>query len=61
MASIRNTAQEFFNACETGKGWDGCKAYCHSTATFSAQAGALNGVDTLQAYTEWMKGLLGWA
>ena len=58
MASIRNTAQEFFNACETGKGWDGCKAYCHSTATFSAQAGALNGVDTLQAYTEWMKGLL---
>jgi predicted ester cyclase len=57
MASIRNTAQEFFNACETGKGWDGCKAYCHSTATFSAQAGALNGVDTLQAYTEWMKGL----
>ena len=57
MASIRNTAQEFFNACETGKGWDGCKSYCHSTATFSAQAGALNGVDTLQAYTEWMKGL----
>jgi len=57
MASIRNTAQQFFNACETGKGWDGCKAYCHSTATFSAQAGALNGVDTLQAYTEWMKGL----
>jgi len=57
MVSIRNTAQEFFNACETGKGWDGCKAYCHSTATFSAQAGALNGVDTLQAYTEWMKGL----
>jgi steroid delta-isomerase-like uncharacterized protein len=57
MASIRNTAQEFFNACETGKGWDGCQAYCHSTATFSAQAGALNGVDTLQAYTEWMKGL----
>ena len=57
MASIRNTAQEFFNACETGKGWDGCKAYCHSAATFSAQAGALNGVDTLQAYTEWMKGL----
>ena len=57
MASIRNTAQEFFNACETGKGWDGCKAYCHSTATFSAQAGALNGVDTLQAYTDWMKGL----
>ena len=57
MASIRNTAQEFFDACETGKGWDACKAHCHSAATFSAQAGALNGVDTLQGYTEWMKGL----
>ncbi len=57
MASIRNTAHEFFDACETGKGWDACKAYCHSGATFAAQAGALNGVDTLQAYTEWMKGL----
>jgi len=57
MTSIRDIAEQFFAACETGKGWDGCKAYCHSTATFSAQAGALNGVDTLQAYTEWMKGL----
>ena len=57
MASIGKTAQEFFDACETGKGWNACQQYCHSTATFSAQAGALNGVDTLQGYTEWMKGL----
>jgi steroid delta-isomerase-like uncharacterized protein len=57
MASIKNTAQKFFDACETGKGWDGCKAYCHPAATFSAQAGALNGVDTLEGYTDWMKGL----
>jgi steroid delta-isomerase-like uncharacterized protein len=57
VASIRSTAQQFFDACETGKGWDGCKAYCHPAATFSAQAGALNGVDTLEGYTEWMKGL----
>ncbi len=58
MSSIRTTAQEFFDACETGKGWSGCKSYGHSGATFSAQAGALNGVDTLEAYTECMKGLL---
>ena len=57
MTSIRHTAQEFFDACETGKGWNGCKAYCHSGATFSAQAAALNGVDTLEGYTDWMKGL----
>jgi len=55
--SIQNTAEQFFEACETGKGWEACRAYCHEGATFSAQAGALAGVDTLQGYTEWVKGL----
>jgi predicted ester cyclase len=58
MPSIRDTAERFFDACETGKGFEVCKQYCHPGATFSAQAGALAGVVTLQAYTEWMKGLL---
>ena len=58
MSSIRDTAEQFFDACETGKGWDVCQRYCHAGATFSAQAVALAGVDTLQGYTEWMKGLL---
>ena len=57
MASIRETAERFFEACETGKGWEGCKQYCHSGATFSAQADALGDVKTLEGYTEWMKGL----
>lgn len=57
MSSIKETAERFFDACETGKGWEGCKQYCHPDATFSAQASALAGVDTLEAYTEWMKGL----
>ena len=39
MSSIKETAEQFFEACETGKGWDGCQAYCHADATFSAQAG----------------------
>jgi predicted ester cyclase len=55
---MKQTAERFFEACETGKGWDGCQQYCHAGATFSAQAGALADVTTLQAYTEWMKGLL---
>jgi predicted ester cyclase len=59
MSSIKETALEFFDACETGQGWQGCQQYCQPDATFSAQAGALAGVDTLRAYTEWMKGLLG--
>jgi predicted ester cyclase len=57
MNSIKQTAERFFDACETGKGWDVCKQYCHTDASFSAQAGALAGVTTLQGYTEWMKGL----
>lgn len=58
MSSIKETAERFFDACETGKGWEVCQHYCHAGASFSAQAGALLGVDTLQAYTDWMKGLL---
>jgi predicted ester cyclase len=57
MSEILETAKLFFHACETGKGWDGCSAYCHPDATFSAQAGALSDISTLDAYTEWMKGL----
>ena len=41
-----------------GKGWAGCRQYCHQGATFSAQAGALAGVATLERYAKWMKGLL---
>jgi len=57
MSSIRDTAEKFFDACETGKGWEGCKQYCRPDATFSAQADALAGVGTVAAYADWMKGL----
>lgn len=55
---IAKIAFDFFDACETGKGWEICKAFCHEGATFSAQADALADVTTLEAYVEWMKGLL---
>jgi len=58
MSDRLNRAKQFFEACETGEGWDGCKAYCHPDATFSAQTGVLADVRTLEAYTEWMKGML---
>ena len=58
MASMAGTAKKFFEACETGKGWDGCKEYCTSGATFSAQAEPLADTKTLQQYADWMKGLL---
>ena len=58
MTSIRDTAERFFEACETGQGWAGCEQYCEAGATFAAQTDTLAGVETLEAYTEWMKGLL---
>lgn len=59
MTEIAEIAEKFFVACETGKGWEGCKAYCAAGATFAAQSEPLAGVKTLQAYCDWMKGILG--
>lgn len=56
--TITEIAKEFFVACETGKGWEACKAYCTPGATFDAQAEPLADVQDLKQYTDWMKGLL---
>jgi predicted ester cyclase len=55
---ITNIAEAFFAACEAGKGWEVCRAYCTPDATFSAQAEPLQGITTLADYTDWMKGLM---
>jgi predicted ester cyclase len=57
IESITHTARAFFDACETGKGWSGCSAYCQPDASFAAQAEPLADMPTLQQYTEWMRGL----
>jgi predicted ester cyclase len=56
--TITETAHAFFEACETGKGWEGCSAHCHPNASFAAQAEPLADLHTLQDYTEWMKAML---
>jgi hypothetical protein len=58
MSTILGQARSFFDACETGKGWDECQNYCHPQATFSCQSAALADLDTLEEYCEWMKNLL---
>lgn len=58
MSSIKETAGQFMDACDLGKGWEVCQQYCHPGATFSAQADALAEIDSLEAYTAWAKGLL---
>ncbi|MEM7470062.1 MAG: nuclear transport factor 2 family protein [Pseudomonadota bacterium] len=52
------TAQAFFDACETGKGAEVCAQWCTSDASFACQADALADVTTLAAYCDWMQGLL---
>jgi predicted ester cyclase len=56
---ITDTAHAFVDACERGRGWEACGAYCHPDATFAAQAEPLAEVTTLKDYADWMKALLG--
>jgi len=57
MGPMIETPKEFFTACETGKGWAGCKEFCETDATLAAQAEPLAGVKTLAEYADWMKGM----
>ena len=49
-------AEKFFIACETPKGWAGCKEYVADGASFVAQSEPLAEIDTVEAYCEWMAG-----
>jgi predicted ester cyclase len=57
-ASITETAKTFFDALDTGQGWEACSPYCHPDATFAAQAEPLAEIRTLAEYAEWMKGMM---
>lgn len=57
--SAFDTATKFFHACESLKGWAGCREFVADGAGFTAQADALAGVTTVEAYCEWMKGIGG--
>jgi predicted ester cyclase len=58
MNTITQIAEQFFEACETGQGWDGCSRFCTSDASFSAQSEPLVAIKTLREYVDWMKGLI---
>jgi steroid delta-isomerase-like uncharacterized protein len=57
-AAIMETARAFFDACETGAGWQGCSAFCHPDAGFAAQAEPLADITTVEGYADWMKGAI---
>ena len=55
--SAFGTATEFFHACESLQGWEGCKDYVADGAVFSAQCEPLVDIHTVEDYCEWMAGL----
>ena len=57
MSTNLTIANQFFEACDTGKGWEGCKSYCHPEASFSSQTTVLAEISTLEDYCEWMRNL----
>lgn len=59
MSAMSDTAHKFFEACEAGKGWAACAAYCTANASFAAQSEPLADVKTLADYANWMQGLFG--
>ena len=59
MTVNTEVAEKFFEACDTGQGWEACREYCTANASFAAQAEPLADVTTVAAYCDWMKGLLG--
>jgi hypothetical protein len=55
MSAFEN-AKNFFAACDTPAGWEGCRAYVADGATFNAQSEPLVDITTVEAYCEWMLG-----
>ena len=56
--SISEIAMNFYEACDSGKGWGSCKDYCLEGATFSCQADAIAEISTVEGYADWMQGLM---
>lgn len=53
--SFVSTCALLMEACETGKGWEGCASYCAADATFSCDVLPMT---SMQAYTDWMAGII---
>ena len=58
MSKHTDMATGFYDACESGKGWEGCKSFCTPDASFSCQSASMAQVTTVEQYTDWMKGLM---
>jgi predicted ester cyclase len=54
MATLTDIALAFFELCESGKGWQKCRRYCHEHAVFNVQAKSLEQLKTVEAYSNSM-------
>ncbi|PPC75975.1 polyketide cyclase [Pokkaliibacter plantistimulans] len=52
MTTITESALAFFELCESGKGWQACRSYCHDGASFHVQAQSLEQLRTVEAYSD---------
>ncbi len=55
--NLLENAIEFFQNCESAKGWEACKEYVQGNGQFSCQAEPLAEVNEIKDYVEWMAGL----
>ena len=53
MSAFEN-AKAFFEACETAKGWAGCKQYVAANARFEEQSEPIAEMDSVEDYCEWI-------
>ena len=52
MATMIELAEAFFVSCDTGGGWEKCKTFCTSDASFACQNTALSDITTLRVHSE---------
>jgi len=55
--NLFKTAEMFFHACESLKGWDACKDYVADNANFIAQCEPLTEIKKVKDYVDWVTGL----
>jgi hypothetical protein len=58
MSLAFENAKKFFTACEAPLGWEGCKEFVAEGASFQAQSEPLATIATVEAYTNWLHGLV---
>ena len=54
MSKAFDIAKEFFHACEKPLGWQACRKFATSDATFKAQSEPIAEITSLDAYCDWM-------